>query len=419
MIEHSAATASTADQKTSNKERASKKIEGIDRAILVFGILAVLGIVLYIIELANGLILTGMRNLDSWGLYIMGFMFFVGLGAGCLAVAALPRLAGRALSLKAERIFGWSALCAMLLAGILIVIDLGQPFRMFELIINANLASPLMWDVLAVGLFIVVSIIYLVFLQRTEENRTSTTSMRIVSGIACAAALIVITVDAWIFGLQQGREMWNTALLGPWFVTSALLSGVGFAILTAVVGKKFGREILPEKGRATLFKLLGALACLDLYCFICDLVTSGYGDGAVASMLLIGPLAPLFWLQMICLAVCIAFCFAPKLRAKPFAIAAAILALVAAFLKRAELVIGGFQLPNLILPGPMSEYTITYSDGTLFQAYSGMIYAPSLLECGIFLGAICLGALIFCLGLKYLPTLHKSVTAKLGPMKDQ
>ena len=150
----------------------------------------------------------------------------------------------------------------MLLAGILIIIDLGQPFRMFELIINANLASPLMWDVLAVGLFIVVSILYLVFLQRIEEGRASTVSMRVMSGIACAAALIVITVDAWIFGLQQGREMWNTALLGPWFVTSALLSGVGFAILTAAVGKKFGREILPEKGRATLFKLLGALACL-------------------------------------------------------------------------------------------------------------------------------------------------------------
>ena len=371
------------------------------RAIVVFAVVSVLGAVLYGVEMANGMSMTGMRNLDSWGLYIMGFMFFIGLGSGCLTVAGLPRLAGCALAYGTERLLVWAGLCSMLLAGILIVIDLGQPLRMYELIIGANMASPLMWDVLAVGLFIVVSIVYLVMLDRVEGGRSSGKAMRIMSGIACAAALIVITVDAWIFGLQHGREMWASALMGPWFVTSALLTGVAFAIVANAICAQTATALFSEDAKQTLYKALGVLACVDVYCFLCDLITSSYGDGAVATMLLVGPLAPLFWLQMACLAACVVICFAPEIRNKPYALAAPIVAIVAAFLKRVELIVGGFQLPLLELPGPMSEYTITNAGGTLAQAYAGLVYVPSALETGIFVGAIGLASLAFCLGIRY------------------
>ncbi len=392
--------------------KAQGNAAGLNRAILACAIVSVLGLVLYGVELANGMALTGMRNLDSWGLYIMGFMFFVGLGSGCLAVAAFPRLVGRPLPIDAERTFCWAGLCAMLLAGILIVVDLGQPMRMYELFASANMSSPLMWDVLAVGLFIVVAVVYLAFLRRFEDGRSTAAAMRVMSGVACGAALVVITVDAWIFGLQHGREMWSTALLGPWFATSALLSGVAFAIVAQAVAGKAGRGILPDGVAATLYKVLGALACIDAYCFLCDLVTSGYGDGAVAGMLLAGPLAPLFWLQMACLALCAVVCFVPKLRCRPLAIAAPIAALAAAFLKRAELVVGGFQLPQLEWAGPMSGYTITDASGTLAQAYAGMVYAPTPLEVGVFLGMVGVGSLVFCLGMKYLPGMRGAASEK-------
>ncbi|MBR2790167.1 MAG: polysulfide reductase NrfD, partial [Eggerthellaceae bacterium] len=56
--------------------------------IIVAAAIAVLGVVVWIYQLANGLGITGMSNGNSWGLYITCFMFFVGLSAGGLIVAS-------------------------------------------------------------------------------------------------------------------------------------------------------------------------------------------------------------------------------------------------------------------------------------------------------------------------------------------
>ena len=41
--------------------------------------------------------------------------------------------------------------------------------------------------------------------------------------------------DRLIFGLQQGREMWHTALLAPWFVSSALVCGTALVMVIAAL----------------------------------------------------------------------------------------------------------------------------------------------------------------------------------------
>ena len=54
----------------------------LNAAIGVSGVLTVAGIALWGMQLSGGMVQTAMRNLDSWGLYITMFMFFVGLSAG-------------------------------------------------------------------------------------------------------------------------------------------------------------------------------------------------------------------------------------------------------------------------------------------------------------------------------------------------
>ena len=51
-------------------------------------LLALLAVGAWIYQLANGLGVTGMNNVVSWGLYITFFMFFVGLSAGGLIVSS-------------------------------------------------------------------------------------------------------------------------------------------------------------------------------------------------------------------------------------------------------------------------------------------------------------------------------------------
>ena len=52
---------------------------GLNIAIGVSALVMVAGIALWAMQLAGGMVQTGMRNLNSWGLYITSFMFFVGL----------------------------------------------------------------------------------------------------------------------------------------------------------------------------------------------------------------------------------------------------------------------------------------------------------------------------------------------------
>ncbi|MCI8469701.1 MAG: polysulfide reductase NrfD [Eggerthellaceae bacterium] len=64
--------------------------KGVNVGIGVAGVLVVVGIALWGVQLAGGMVQTGMRNLDSWGLYITMFMFFVGLSAGGLIFSSVP-----------------------------------------------------------------------------------------------------------------------------------------------------------------------------------------------------------------------------------------------------------------------------------------------------------------------------------------
>lgn len=58
--------------------------KGLNIGIAVAAVLTVAGLALWGMQLSGGLVQTGMRNFDSWGLYITMFMFLVGLSAGGL-----------------------------------------------------------------------------------------------------------------------------------------------------------------------------------------------------------------------------------------------------------------------------------------------------------------------------------------------
>ena len=71
--------------------------------------------------------------------------------------------------------------------------------------------------------------------------------------------------------------------------------------------------------------------------------------------------------------------------------------------KRFQLLVGGFQIPNLDLPGVVNSLTITNWESAWAGAYQGLVYAPTALEFGVMLGVIGLGALLLLIGLKRLP----------------
>ena len=379
---------------------------GLNIGIAVAAVVAVAGVALWGVQLSGGLVQTGMRNLDSWGLYITMFMFLVGLSAGGLIISSVPRAFGMKGFGGISKVAVWTSICCTVLAVGFVVVDLGQPARLWELFAYSNLGSPLMWDILVLGAYLVLSIAYLWATLRAEAGKVSAAALRVISVVALVCAVLVHSVTAWIFGLQQARELWHTALLAPWFVSSALVCGVALVLVVVIALRKAGYLELDQANVVKLAKMLGAFVLVDLYFFGCDLLTSAFpgGSGAeVVGMLTTGPLAPFFWTEVVGCALCAVVCFAPRLRTNPLIVVASLLAIAGIFCKRVQLLVGGFQIPNIDYAGPMTPSTVTDASGTMASAYQGMVYFPTPIEFGVALGVIGLGALLLLLGLKYLP----------------
>ena len=386
--------------------RAAVKSPALNIAIGVSAVVTVIGLVLWAMQLSGGMVQTAMRNLDSWGLYITGFMFFVGLSAGGLIISSVPKAFGIAGFGGISKVAVFSSIACTVCAIGLVVVDMGQPFRVWELFVYSNMGSPLMWDIIVLATYLILSCVYLWAQLRAERGQMSAVALRVISVVALVCAVLVHSVTAWIFGLQQGREMWHTALLAPWFVSSALVCGTALVMTVAIALRRAGYLELDQSYMVKLAKLLGAFVMVDLYFFGCDLLTEAFpgGSGAeVVAMLATGPLAPYFWTEIAGCAACAVICFVPALRTNTLLVIGSLLAILGIFCKRVQLLVGGFQIANLDYAGPLTSMQHTAWDSGLSGIYGGMVYWPTPLEFGVTLGVVALGFLIFFLGLKFLP----------------
>ena len=275
---------------------------GLSVGVGVGAVLTVAGIALWVVQLSGGMVQTGMRNMDSWGLYITMFMFFVGLSAGGLIISSIPRAFGMQGFGGISKVAVWTSICCTVLAIGFVVVDLGQPLRVWELFVYSNLGSPLMWDIVVLFVYLVLSAIYLWATLRAEAGKVSQVALRVISVVALVCAILVHSVTAWIFGLQQAHEFWHTALLAPWFVSSALVCGTALVLVVCIALRAAGYLSLDQSHVVKLVKMLGAFVCVDLYFFGCDLLTSGFpeaGGAEIVAMLVSGPLAPFFWVEVI------------------------------------------------------------------------------------------------------------------------
>jgi molybdopterin-containing oxidoreductase family membrane subunit len=397
-------TQTTKDFKSASDTTAKSKPQLI--AIIIAGAVAVAGIALWIFQLTGGMVNTNMRNLDCWGIYIIMFMLFVGLSAGGLIISSVPKVFGIKGFGPISKVAVWISICCTVLAVAFVVVDLGGPLRVWELIVFANLSSPLLWDVFVLTLYLIISLLYLRVLLRAEKGLGTHTGQRAISVVALVCAIGVHTVTAWIFGLQAAHDFWYTAILGPWFVTSALLSGLGLVLIVVLALRRTGYVSIETSDIIKMARLLGVFMCVDLYFFACDLLTSGYSGGAgsdVVALLTTGALAPFFWTQICCGVVVMLVAFVPKLRSLPLIVLAAALAMCATLLKRTQLLLSGFQLPNIdyasVLTGPGIDGAVL----PVAPAVGAIVYAPSALELGIVLGVLALGVFLVLVGLRTLP----------------
>ncbi len=122
-------------------------------------VLVVIGAIAWIVQLSKGMSVLGINQIVPWGLYIAAFFTLVGLASGLLILAVLSDL-GVIPGLNASRrnlLIG--ALASYIAGGIMILMDIGKPLRVLNMVFKAQILSPFVWDFFSLALGVIMTIV--------------------------------------------------------------------------------------------------------------------------------------------------------------------------------------------------------------------------------------------------------------------
>jgi molybdopterin-containing oxidoreductase family membrane subunit len=349
-------------------------------ALLAAGLLVGFGCFVY--QWSQGLGVTGLSNTITWGLYIVAFMFLVGISAGGLIVVAGAELVGSHRFEHLSRLAVVCSVAAVATAAGTILPDLGRPQRAWKMLVQPHVTSPLVWDMAVLGVYLAIGLIDLWILTR---NPVPAKPLRIMAIVSLPVAILVHSVTAWIFGLLVARPFWNTPLLAPLFISSALVSGTSLVVGAAYITERVTTFRVGDEVYAGLRRLLLWFVAADVFLLFTEVMTtyvSGEPDHRrQLDILLTGRLAPVFWSEVgLGVAVPVVVLLARRGH-RPGGIAAAGLLLVlGVFAKRVNILFAAEFEPLVgLAPGIPGG-----RPGQQFRPDE--IYLPSWVEVGVLIG---------------------------------
>ncbi len=220
--------------------------------------LMLIGTYAYTIQLDKGLVVTGMNDFVSWGLYISNFTFLVGVAAAAVMLV-LPTYILKDVDFQQAVLIGEGmAVAALIMCLAFVTVDMGGPARLWHLLPVVGIfnwpQSMLTWDVivlngyLLLNFFIPFYILYSHYCNR-QPNKSYYVPAVILS-VGWAFAIHLVT--AFLYAGLVARPFWNSSLLGPRFLASAFSGGPALMIIALGSIKRFTGYPIKE---ITLHKL--------------------------------------------------------------------------------------------------------------------------------------------------------------------
>lgn len=203
-----------------------------------------LGLNAYAKQFAHGLVVTGMSDEVSWGVYIANFTFLVGVAAAAVMLV-IPVYIYDNHELHDLVIFGeLLAVAAILMCLAFVTVDLGRPDRFWHLIPGIGQfnfpASMLSWDVIVLNGYLVLNVYicgYLLYCRYRNHKPAKWFYIPFVF-IAIVWAVSIHTVTAFLYVGLGGRPFWNSSIVGPRFLASAFTAGPALIILAMQVVRR-------------------------------------------------------------------------------------------------------------------------------------------------------------------------------------
>jgi molybdopterin-containing oxidoreductase family membrane subunit len=285
------------------------------------------GLIAYYLQVRYGLGRTGLNRPGYWGIYIIDFVFFIGISHAGTLISAILRVSKaewrRSITRSAELI----TVLVIGFGAIQPIVDLGRPDRVLNVIFHAQWRSPLLWDVISIGTYFTACTIYLYvpllpdlaiirdsgikaprlyrffaagYRDTPEQRARLERIIGVLSIVVIPIAVSVHTIIGWIFAMTL-RPMWHSTIFGPYFVMGAIYSGIAAILVAMVVLRRaFGLEqYFKDIHFDYLGRLLLLFSLLWFYFTFAEYLTAFYGGepGEMRTFWakLAGPFAIPFW----------------------------------------------------------------------------------------------------------------------------
>ena len=303
---------SSYQKETFNYQKKNIEVFGTKNWLWVFTFCTVIligGYALFL-QITKGHGITGMRDNVVWGLYIVNFIFFIGLSYAGAIISGLLHLFKVPWGKPIVRMAQMMTIISVIVGPIFILLCVGRFDRIHHLFLYPRIQSPLTWDVLAILTYLVGSVLFLYmalirdfavyrdaglkipawkqkmykfmaigYKGAASQKRHLIISQNLLAIIIIPLSIIVSSILSWIFGMTL-RPGWHSTIFGPYFVLGALFSGVGVLIVVMWVYRKMYHleEYLTEKHFVNLGYAMMVLAAGYGYFTFSEYFTSWFGS---------------------------------------------------------------------------------------------------------------------------------------------
>lgn len=356
-------------------------------------LIILIGMFAYFRQLKYGLVVTAMRDYTSWGIYISNFVFFVAISLVGSLFSSILKLNKNEWAKPLTRISEIIAVSAIICAIVIIIVDMGRPDRFFYVIRYLRIQSPIIWDVIIISTYLVVSLLLLYLsilpdlalcrdrlkeipkwkkqlykimsINWINDPRQLAMLQKITKILAIAVlpvAFAIHTVTSWLFATTW-RPGWDSTNLGPYFVSGAFMAGAAIIIIAMYFIRKHLKlkAYIREDHFDKMGKLLVLLSLVYLYFNINEYLGPAFKmvgvEGEHIVELFVGKYAPMYWfVQLGGLVLPIVFLLFKGMR-KPLPIfIISTLVILGAWFKRFLIVIPSLQHPYLPIQGVDESY---------------------------------------------------------------
>jgi molybdopterin-containing oxidoreductase family membrane subunit len=277
------------------------------------------------------------------------------------------------------------AIGALVMCLTFIIVDLGQPMRIFNVWLYPTPNSVLFWDTLVLNGYLLLNLIIGWNVLEAERNGVHYKMwLKPLIYISIPFAVSIHTVTAYLYAGLPGRGFWLTAILAPRFLSSAFAAGPALLILLCLVIRRITNFDPGRQQIQTLAKTVAYAICINVFFFLCEVFTVFYSQipehmdhltYLFAGLHGHGAYVPWMWTSMGLMVLGIILLVNPITRKNEGVLAAAcVVVFVGTWIdKGLGMISGGF------VPNPLHHVNE---------------YAPSILEIIITLGVYGIGALI-------------------------